>query len=88
MPLLLLPLELKEHILILCTEEGFPTTVAAVAQTCRHFRDLIYNPHDQHLWHQLFLAIFDNPYGTRFVDIGKFHRICQSASSRIVHRWF
>lgn len=71
MPFLSLPLEVKEQILILCAEEGAPTTVAAIAQTCRHCRALIYSSLDQHLWHRLFLTTFDDPYGLRFVDLGE-----------------
>ncbi|KAI0698002.1 hypothetical protein BC835DRAFT_1542361 [Cytidiella melzeri] len=56
-----LPSELIEYILVLSTALGCHATVAAVAQTCRAMRSLIYEAVDHHLWRELFLAVFDDP---------------------------
>lgn len=47
-----LPQEILEETLILCD----PCDVAAVSQTCRRFRDLIYFSDDNHLWRALYLS--------------------------------
>ncbi|KAF7422455.1 hypothetical protein PC9H_010611 [Pleurotus ostreatus] len=47
-----LPQEILEDTLILCD----PCDVAAVSQTCRQFRDLIYFSDDNHLWRALYLS--------------------------------
>jgi len=56
-----LPAELTEHILILTVAGGFPTAIAALAQTCRALHALVYRAPDQHLWREVFLTMFDDP---------------------------
>ncbi|KAG8932923.1 hypothetical protein FRC02_000350 [Tulasnella sp. 418] len=56
-PILNLPLEIIQHILICAT----PLDVASISQTCRAFRDIIYSPTDTHIWKSLFLDLFDDP---------------------------
>ncbi|KIJ38502.1 hypothetical protein M422DRAFT_33281 [Sphaerobolus stellatus SS14] len=41
-----------------------PSAVAAMAQSCTFFRNLINRPLDQHLWRSLYLARFDDPRAT------------------------
>ncbi|KAL0961503.1 hypothetical protein HGRIS_006444 [Hohenbuehelia grisea] len=53
-----LPPETVEDILLHCQ----PRCVAALAQTCRAFRDLVYLSPDNHIWRNLYLAQpFDDP---------------------------
>ncbi|TBU27619.1 hypothetical protein BD311DRAFT_665050 [Dichomitus squalens] len=56
-----LPAELLENVLIRCSADGHPLSVAALAQTCRQFRTLVYHAADRHLWRALFLTTFDDP---------------------------
>ncbi|KAH9840524.1 uncharacterized protein C8Q71DRAFT_721069 [Rhodofomes roseus] len=56
-----LPPELTEHVLILTARAGFPTAIAALAQTCRALTALVYHSPDHHLWREVFLATFDDP---------------------------
>ncbi|KAL4261698.1 F-box domain-containing protein [Pleurotus pulmonarius] len=66
-----LPQEVLEDILIHCD----PCDVAAVSQTCRRFRDLIYFSDDNHLWRALYLSQpLDDP------------RICVDQAGRPVGR--
>ena len=58
MTLLTLPSELIETVLI---SSRSPRTVAAVAQTCRKLRTLVYASPDSHLWRALFLTTWDDP---------------------------
>ncbi|KDR85287.1 hypothetical protein GALMADRAFT_234061 [Galerina marginata CBS 339.88] len=52
------PVELAQDILSFC----HPWDVAAFSQTCRAAYSLIYQPADQYLWHQLYIAYsFDPP---------------------------
>ncbi|KAI0337130.1 hypothetical protein BDW22DRAFT_1433579 [Trametopsis cervina] len=60
-PLVDLPSELIESIIISATALGFPTAASVVGQTCRAMRGLVYEGVDQHLWRELFLAMFDDP---------------------------
>ena len=60
-PFLNLPSELIESILVSATASGCHTSAAAVAQTCRAMRMLVYQPADQHLWRELFCTVFDDP---------------------------
>lgn len=54
----ILPPELIEHILSICD----PLEVAALGQTSRFFRTLVYQTTDQHLWRSLYLGQpFDDP---------------------------
>ncbi|CAL1701796.1 unnamed protein product [Somion occarium] len=55
-----LPSELVEHTLVFTASLGFPEAIAAVAQTCRDMRTLIYGASDQHLWRELYLMVFDD----------------------------
>ncbi|OCH91985.1 hypothetical protein OBBRIDRAFT_833799 [Obba rivulosa] len=65
---LALPTEIAEHIFVFTAAGGYPTTIAAVAQTCRTWREIVYQAPDQHLWRELFLAIFDDPRAGKDVD--------------------
>ncbi|RDB18929.1 hypothetical protein Hypma_014374 [Hypsizygus marmoreus] len=56
-----LPSELLEQTLILTASSRFPSAIAALGRTCRYFHRLIYHSPDNHLWRQVFLAIFDDP---------------------------
>jgi hypothetical protein len=60
-PLPNLPSEIIESILIFATTSECYTAVAAVAQTCRTMRLLVYEASDRRLWRELFLAVFDDP---------------------------
>ncbi|KAI0260673.1 hypothetical protein BC834DRAFT_831460 [Gloeopeniophorella convolvens] len=56
--LALVPTEIIEQILI----ELDPLDVAAIAQTCRRYNDIVYHSPDSHLWRTLYLAQpFDDP---------------------------
>lgn len=66
-----LPAETIENILRLCAVGGHPFTIAAVAQTCRLLRVLVYDAGDRHLWHTLFLVLFDNPKSATSYTEGK-----------------
>ncbi|KAL4244700.1 hypothetical protein ABKN59_010354 [Abortiporus biennis] len=55
-----LPPELIENALVFLAVLGAPKSVAAVAETCRAMRNLIYGSTDQHLWRELFVAYFDD----------------------------
>ncbi|KAF8167815.1 hypothetical protein B0H34DRAFT_683143 [Crassisporium funariophilum] len=52
------PVELNQHILSFC----HPWDAASFSKCCRASYALVYNPTDQHLWRQLFLANFDPPH--------------------------
>ncbi|KAK7064554.1 F-box domain-containing protein [Favolaschia claudopus] len=56
-PLLALPMEVLEHILLFC----HPRDVARFSQTCRFSTDLVYRSADQYFWRHLFLSLFDDP---------------------------
>lgn len=56
-----LPSELVEDVLVSCAANRHPVSIAALAQTCRQFRTLIYDTADSHLWRSLFLTTFDDP---------------------------
>ncbi|KAH9938897.1 uncharacterized protein BXZ73DRAFT_76390 [Epithele typhae] len=60
-PLLTLPSELLENICLSCVLQGNPLSIAALAQTCRTLRLLIYHTADSHLWRSLCLVYFDDP---------------------------
>lgn len=70
--ILLLPSEVAEAIVLWTAIEGFPTAIASLAQTCRSFRDLIYNPSDTHLWREVFLTTFDDPRDVYFARVSEF----------------
>ncbi|KAF8525198.1 hypothetical protein BU17DRAFT_41915 [Hysterangium stoloniferum] len=55
--MLTIPAEINERILTLSE----PPAIAAMAQSCTFFRNLIHRPVDQHLWRSLFLRRFDDP---------------------------
>ena len=57
----LLPPELIEEIIILCTLLGDVRAPSTLAQTCRAFRTLIYHQVHKHLWREIFLILFDDP---------------------------
>ncbi|KAF8588431.1 hypothetical protein K439DRAFT_1537923 [Ramaria rubella] len=58
--MLKIPAEINERILTMSD----PAAVAAMAQSCSFFRNLIHRPVDQHLWRSLFLDRFDDPRTT------------------------
>lgn len=60
-PLLNLPSELVESVIVFATLQECHTAASALAQTCRSMRMLVYGAVDQHLWRELFLAVFDDP---------------------------
>ena len=63
MPLTAVPQELVEQIVVHAAADGWPQAVAALAQTCRHFYQLLgVRSNNRHLWHALFLTIFEDPY--------------------------
>jgi hypothetical protein len=57
----LLPPELIEEIIIICTLLGDVRAPSALAQTCGAFRTLIYHQMHKHLWREMFLILFDDP---------------------------
>ncbi|EMD36004.1 hypothetical protein CERSUDRAFT_115937 [Gelatoporia subvermispora B] len=77
---LALPTEIAEHIFVFTAAGGYPTTIAAVAQTCRTWREIVYQAADQHLWRELFLAIFDDPRVGRCAD-----KACYSTDEQASH---
>ncbi|OCH84484.1 hypothetical protein OBBRIDRAFT_821884 [Obba rivulosa] len=66
MSILSLPLDITENILVFAAAGGHPTSIAAFAQTCRHYRNLVYRPIDYRLWREIFLSTFDDPRRCRF----------------------
>jgi F-box-like len=56
-----IPAEIIEHILLYTAMAGDPRSIASFAQTCRFFRNLVYEPVDRHLWREVFLLQFDDP---------------------------
>ena len=62
-----LPFELIEEIIIISTLLGDIRAAATLSQTCRSFRALIYHQFHKHLWREMFLVVFDNPYLAREV---------------------
>lgn len=56
-----LPQELLEQTIISCAQGQFPKTIASLAQTGQFFTNLIYRTPDNHLWREIFLAMFDDP---------------------------
>lgn len=71
MSVLALPPEITETIIVWAVVAGFPTAIASLARTCRHHRAVVYNTSGQHLWREIYLAVFDDPRERRFVDSGK-----------------
>ena len=63
-----LPFELIEETIIFATLLGDTRTAATLAQTCRRFRAFVYHQSHKHLWRELFLVIFDNPFPARDVS--------------------
>ena len=59
--ILTLPLEVVEDILVFLAESPSPASVSHLAQSCRHFRQIIYDPLDKFLWRRVFLTTFDDP---------------------------
>jgi len=56
-----LPQEIVEEILILCALFNSPGSIASLSQTSRHFRDIVYDTTDNHLWREIYLSTFDDP---------------------------
>ena len=56
-----LPPELVEEVLIISTLLNDTYAAANLAQTCRHFRALVYHQFHKYLWREMFLVVFDNP---------------------------
>ena len=55
--MLKIPAEINERILTMAE----PSAVAAMAQSCSFFHNLIHRPVDQHLWRSLYLTRYDDP---------------------------
>ncbi|KAL6310214.1 hypothetical protein BKA93DRAFT_721777 [Sparassis latifolia] len=72
MSILVLPPEVIEAIAVNTVVAGFPTTIAAFAQTCRTIRAIIYNTSDHQLWREVFLAVFDDPRACHYIDTADF----------------
>ncbi|KAI9457329.1 hypothetical protein BJY52DRAFT_1170827 [Lactarius psammicola] len=62
-----LPFELIEEIIVVTTLLGDTRAAATLSQTCRSFRALVYHQLHKHLWREMFLVIFDNPFLSRDV---------------------
>lgn len=62
-----LPFELIEEIIVITTLLGDTRAAATLSQTCRSFRALVYHPFHKHLWREMFLAVFDDPFLSRDV---------------------
>ncbi|KDQ58233.1 hypothetical protein JAAARDRAFT_57963 [Jaapia argillacea MUCL 33604] len=56
-----LPTEVIEHVLVSSVVDGSAKAISQLAQTCRHFRHIIYQSPDQHLWREVFRTTFDDP---------------------------
>ncbi|TCD61863.1 hypothetical protein EIP91_007812 [Steccherinum ochraceum] len=54
-----LPSEVAEYLVVFLATH--PTAIAALAQTCRFYRTLIYDTPDDHLWRSIFLTVYDDP---------------------------
>ena len=62
-----LPFELIEEIIVIATLLGDTRAAATLSQTCRSFRALVYHQFHKHLWREMFLSVFDNPFLSRDV---------------------
>ena len=62
-----LPFELIEEIIVIATLLGDTRAAATLSQTCRSFRALVYHQFHKHLWREMFLVVFDNPFLAREV---------------------
>jgi hypothetical protein len=62
-----LPLELIEEIIVTTTLLGDTRAAATLSRTCRSFRALVYHQFSKHLWREMFLVVFDNPFLARDV---------------------
>ncbi len=62
-----LPFELIEEIIVITTLLGDTRAAATLSQTCRSFRALVYHQFSKHLWREMFLVVFDNPFLARDV---------------------
>jgi hypothetical protein len=61
-PILSLPPELLQHIVIASATGSPPSIITAITRTCKSFYSLVYsNSTDHHLWREIFLAVFDDP---------------------------
>ncbi|KAH9167222.1 hypothetical protein EDB89DRAFT_1856688 [Lactarius sanguifluus] len=62
-----LPFELIEEIIVITALLGDTRAAATLSQTCRSFRALVYHQFSKHLWREMFLVVFDNPFPARDV---------------------
>ena len=62
-----LPLELIEEIIVITTLLGDTRVAATLSRACRSFRALVYHQFSKHLWREMFLVVFDNPFLARNV---------------------
>jgi hypothetical protein len=62
-----LPLELIEEIIVTTTFLGDTRAAATLSRTCCSFRALVYHQFSKHLWREMFLVVFDNPFLARDV---------------------
>jgi hypothetical protein len=60
-----LPFELIEEIIVVTALLGDTRVAATLSQTCRSFRALVYDQFHKHLWREMFLVVFDNPFLAR-----------------------
>ena len=60
-----LPFELIEEIIVVTALLGDTRIAATLSQTCRSFRTLVYDQFHKHLWREMFLVVFDNPFLAR-----------------------
>lgn len=56
-----LPSEVVEEMLVYMAEQGDSLSISRLAQTCRRFHELVYDPLDKFLWRRVFLTNFDDP---------------------------
>ena len=75
-----LPFELIEEIIIITTLLGDTRAAATLSQTCRTFRALVYHQFHKHLWREMFLCVFDNPFLSR--DVRNYGRAPLNSSKR------
>ncbi|KAH8981109.1 hypothetical protein EDB86DRAFT_2813211 [Lactarius hatsudake] len=62
-----IPFELIEEIIVITALLGDTRAAATLSQTCRPFRALVYHQFSKHLWREMFLVVFDNPFPARDV---------------------
>ena len=88
MPLTAVPQELVEQIVVHAAADGWPQAVAALAQTCSHFYQLLgIRSNNRHLWHALFLAVFEDPCMLEGSHDWKYRFINRMRAARHLRTW-